>query len=122
MADDPVLLIESPVGLLALTQSAVAEARRKAAALTGDLLPSRTPNAAPAHAPTLVDAEEMGRLTGSTGSWWKAAARNGDAPVTYVGKVMRFDPMKAMTWLESIQERDGVGRVRRCAFAPRAGE
>ena len=68
----------------------------------------------------LVDAEEMGRLTSTSASWWEAAARDSDCPALFVGKVRRFNVRECLEWLARIQERDANGRSRRCAAAPRA--
>jgi hypothetical protein len=71
-------------------------------------------------APLLVSAEELARLTSTAPSWWEAAARDLDCPALMVGNRRRFKVADCLSWLEQMQERDGAGRIRGCAAAPRA--
>ena len=114
MADQIILPIAG-VGVLVLdgeTYRAGLEAGAKLAAAPSPAAPA---------APVLVDAAELGRLTSTKPSWWEAAARELDCPSTFVGKARRFNVAECLAWLSRVQERDGTGRTRRCAAAPRAG-
>jgi hypothetical protein len=109
------------VGVLVLDGDTYRAALAEGAKLSATV-PEISPSPpAPADAPVLVDADELGRLTSTPASWWLAAARESDCPSTWVGKLRRFNVPACLRWLEQAQERDGNGRARRCAVAPRAG-
>jgi hypothetical protein len=38
-----------------------------------------------------------------------------------IGKCRQFSATDCFSWIAKAQERDGVGRARRCGAAPRAG-
>jgi len=117
---DRVLVTVPGLGVLALEvevlRAALAEGARlcaSGATAAAQAVPSDS-------APVLVDAVELGRLTSTPASWWLAAARESDCPSTWVGKLRRFNVQECLRWLSRVQERDGNGRARRCAVAPRS--
>lgn len=113
---DRVLIPVPGVGTLAMTL----EAYQQALADGAQLCPAPAPAAGSSDDTLLVSSEELGRRTDTAASWWEAAAREGDCPSVFVGRVRRFDVKACMRWLAGCQERDGAGRVKRCAVAPRA--
>ncbi|MDB6011752.1 MAG: hypothetical protein JWL65_4002 [Gammaproteobacteria bacterium] len=96
------------------------ESYRAALAAGAELTVAPTPSPSGTAAPPFVDAAEMGRLTNTATSWWESAARESDCPSVFVGKVRRFKVAACLKGLETVQERDGTGRARRCGAAPRA--
>lgn len=113
---DRVLIPLPGIGTLALDGETYRTALAEGAKLSATPVPSQATSAEP----LFVDAKEMARLTHTESSWWEAAARNLDCPSVFVGRVRRFRVSACLTWLESVQERDGTGRARRCGAAPRA--
>lgn len=111
---DRVLIPLPGVGTLALTR------RDYDAALEAGGASYSVPMTPISTTPLLVDASEMARLTNTAASWWEAAARDLDCPSVFVGRVRRFKIADCLSWLETVQQRDGDGRVRKCAAAPRA--
>src|SRR6202012_3240610 len=98
------------IGTLALD----GESYRAALAAGAELNAAPSPPPSATAAPLFVDAAEMGRLTNTATSWWESAARESDCPSVFVGKVRRFKVAECLKWLETVQERDGAGRARRC--------
>src|SRR5687768_3248989 len=105
------VLVPLPDGSwLALDREQLDHARLRGAEFMGrHAAPGPTKNdlsPAGVDAAALVNAKEMARLTGTSSTWWEAAARRGDAPCTFVGNRRRFNPAAALKWLEVVQERD----------------
>ena len=113
---DRVIVPVPGIGTLALSVDAYQQALAEGALLCA----SPAPAAAATDEVLLVSSEEIARRTDTAASWWESAARDSDCPSLFVGRVRRFDVKACMRWLTDSQERDGAGRVRRCAVAPRA--
>lgn len=97
------ILIDSPVGLLALTVEQV----RAALAAAADVSASITlAGAARAIDPgeTLLTPEQAAEMTGTKPSWWRSAARTGRVRSTRIGRYPRF----AVSDVEAIMRTGGA--------------
>jgi hypothetical protein len=84
---DALVIVPSPIGMLALTPAQIAEAVERAKVI----LPREHPaSAATPGVEPLVDAARLGELTGVPGSWWAEQARQEQLPHFKFGRYTRF--------------------------------
>lgn len=86
-AVDALVIVGSPLGVLALTREELAQALERAR----EVLPVSEPATAAQGAPErLLDAEQLAQATGVPASWWSDQARQGAIPHFKFGKYPRF--------------------------------
>jgi Helix-turn-helix domain len=84
------IVVESPLGVLALTPEQVRAALAAAAELRASITPPATPVTPPDASETLLTPEQAAELTGTKPSWWREAARKGRVPCMKIGRYPRF--------------------------------
>lgn len=84
------IVVDSPLGLLALTPDQVRAALAAAAEVRASITPASPARSPAAADEPLLTPEEAAAMTGTKASWWRDAARRGRVPCTKVGRYPRF--------------------------------
>ena len=85
------VVIPTPIGVIALSMDALRKARGDAASLLDDPVSTRNQDDV-AHLSMLLDAQAIAELFGIEATWFLTRAREGRIPHARFGKFVRFDP------------------------------
>lgn len=95
MSEKPniLILIPTPIGVVALSKDELRKARGAAENLFDDSIPTKNRGEV-AHATTLLDAQAIAELFGMDAKWFLVRSRENRIPHVRLGKYVRFDPVE----------------------------